>query len=61
VNFFLVWVKAFWYGDISLPENLAQMAASNFILDVAIQFKLGRASPSELLTNSNLVAKCLGH
>jgi hypothetical protein len=41
----------------ALPENLAWLAASKFTLDVAIQFKLGRAPPSELLTNSNLVAK----
>jgi hypothetical protein len=36
------------------------MAASKFLLDAAIQFKLGRAPPSELLTNSNSVAKRLG-
>ncbi|PLW04749.1 hypothetical protein PCASD_26488 [Puccinia coronata f. sp. avenae] len=41
----------------TLPENLAWMAASEFILDAAIQFKLGHAPPSESLTNSNLVAK----
>jgi hypothetical protein len=36
------------------------MAASEFILDAAIQFKLGRAPPSESLTDSNSVAKRLG-
>ncbi|PLW06461.1 hypothetical protein PCANC_11611 [Puccinia coronata f. sp. avenae] len=41
----------------TLPENLAWMAASEFILDAAIRFKLGRALPSELLTDSNSVAK----
>jgi hypothetical protein len=44
-----------WF--ISLPEKLAWMAASKFILDAAIQFKLGNVTPSESLTNSNLVAK----
>jgi hypothetical protein len=43
--------------DQSLPENLAWMAASEFLLDAAIRFKLGRVPPSELLTNSNSVAK----
>ncbi|PLW41447.1 hypothetical protein PCASD_07166 [Puccinia coronata f. sp. avenae] len=38
-------------------ENLAQMAASEFLLDAAIRFKLGRAPPSESLTDSNSVAK----
>jgi hypothetical protein len=33
------------------------MAASEFLLDAAIRFKLGRVPPSELLTNSNSVAK----
>ncbi|PLW50876.1 hypothetical protein PCASD_01193 [Puccinia coronata f. sp. avenae] len=42
---------------MTLPENLAWMAASEFLSDAAIQFKLGRVPPSELLTNSNLVAK----
>jgi hypothetical protein len=41
----------------TLPENLVRMAASEFLLDAAIRFKLGRAPPSESLTNSNLVAK----
>jgi hypothetical protein len=45
---------------VSLPENLAQMAASKFLLDAAIQFKLGHVPPSELLANSNLVTKRLG-
>jgi hypothetical protein len=52
-------ILIFWerLKDGTLPENLAWMAASKFILDAAIQFKLGHAPPSELLTNSNLVAK----
>jgi hypothetical protein len=37
------------------------MAASEFILDAAIQFKLRRAPPSELLTNSNSAAWAFGH
>ncbi|PLW43874.1 hypothetical protein PCASD_05820 [Puccinia coronata f. sp. avenae] len=41
----------------TLPENLARMAASKFILDAAIRFKLGRAPLSESLTDSNSVAK----
>ncbi|PLW36711.1 hypothetical protein PCASD_08690 [Puccinia coronata f. sp. avenae] len=41
----------------TLPENLARMAASEFILDPAIRFKLGCAPPSESLTDSNSVAK----
>ncbi|PLW21462.1 hypothetical protein PCANC_04979 [Puccinia coronata f. sp. avenae] len=41
----------------ALPENLAWMAASEFILDAAIRFKLGRAPTSEPLTDSNSVAK----
>jgi hypothetical protein len=31
-----------WHPPSTLPENLAWMAASKFILDVSIQFKLGR-------------------
>ncbi|PLW34417.1 hypothetical protein PCASD_14317 [Puccinia coronata f. sp. avenae] len=46
-----------YFGVPTLPENLARMAASEFILDAAIQFKLGRAPPSESLTDSNSVAK----
>jgi hypothetical protein len=42
---------------MTLPENLAWMAASKFLLDAAIRFKLGHAPPSESLTNSNSVAK----
>jgi hypothetical protein len=56
IQYYLV-VNIKWHSFLSLPENLARMAASKFILDAAIQFKLGRAPPSELLTNSNLVAK----
>ncbi|PLW32734.1 hypothetical protein PCASD_12405 [Puccinia coronata f. sp. avenae] len=41
----------------SLPENLARMAASEFLSDAAIRFKLRRAPPSESLTDSNSVAK----
>jgi hypothetical protein len=41
----------------ALPENLAWMAASKFLSDAAIRFKLGRAPPSESLTDSNLVSK----
>jgi hypothetical protein len=37
------------------------MAASEFTLDAAIQFKLGRAPPSELLTSSNSAARVFGH
>ncbi|PLW30699.1 hypothetical protein PCASD_20135 [Puccinia coronata f. sp. avenae] len=44
-------------GMTTLPESLAWMAASEFILDAAIQFKLGRAPLSESLTDSNSVAK----
>jgi hypothetical protein len=45
----------------SLPEKLAWMAASKFILDAGIRFKLGRAPPSELLTDSNSAARAFGH
>jgi hypothetical protein len=48
-------------ASITLPENLARMAASEFILDAGIRFKLGRAPPSELLTDSNSVARAFGH
>ncbi|PLW27797.1 hypothetical protein PCANC_26928 [Puccinia coronata f. sp. avenae] len=41
----------------ALPENLARMAASKFLSDAAIRFKLGHAPPSESLTDSNSVAK----
>ncbi|PLW33406.1 hypothetical protein PCANC_20747 [Puccinia coronata f. sp. avenae] len=51
-------INFFWAQ--SLPENLARMAASKFISDAAIQFKLGRAPLSESLTDSNSVAKRLG-
>ncbi|PLW39007.1 hypothetical protein PCASD_08430 [Puccinia coronata f. sp. avenae] len=44
-----------------LPEKLARMAASTFLSDAAIRFKLGRAPPSELLTHSNSAAQALGH
>jgi hypothetical protein len=43
------------------PENLAWMAAFKFILDAAIQFKLGQAPPSESMTKSNSVAWAFGH
>jgi hypothetical protein len=33
------------------------MAASKLLLDAVIQFKLGRAPPSELLTDSNSAAR----
>jgi hypothetical protein len=36
-------------------------AASEFLLNAAIQFKLGRAPPSESLTNSKSVAQVFGH
>ncbi|PLW26648.1 hypothetical protein PCASD_22946 [Puccinia coronata f. sp. avenae] len=42
---------------LTLPENLAWMAASEFLSDAAIRFKLGRAPPSESLTGSNSVTK----
>ncbi|PLW11985.1 hypothetical protein PCANC_23782 [Puccinia coronata f. sp. avenae] len=45
----------------ALPEKLDWMAASEFILDVAIRFKLGRTPPSELLTDSNSAAQAFGH
>ncbi|PLW36420.1 hypothetical protein PCANC_15207 [Puccinia coronata f. sp. avenae] len=37
------------------------MAASKFILDAGIRFKLGRAPPSESLTDSNSAARAFGH
>ncbi|PLW53708.1 hypothetical protein PCANC_04489 [Puccinia coronata f. sp. avenae] len=37
------------------------MAASKFLSDVAIQFKLRRAPPSESLTRSNSAARAFGH
>ncbi|PLW19490.1 hypothetical protein PCANC_08769 [Puccinia coronata f. sp. avenae] len=46
---------------ITLPEKLAWMAASKFLSDVAIQFKLRRAPPSESLTRSNSAARAFGH
>jgi hypothetical protein len=45
----------------ALQESLVRMAASKFILDAAIQFKLGRAPPSESLTDSNSAAQAFGH
>jgi hypothetical protein len=45
---------------VALPENRAGMAASKFIFNMAIQSKLRQVSPSELLADSNLVAKRLG-
>jgi hypothetical protein len=47
--------------QLTLPEKLARMAASKFLSDAAIQFKLGRVPPSELLTHSNSVAWAFGH
>ncbi|PLW04418.1 hypothetical protein PCANC_28937, partial [Puccinia coronata f. sp. avenae] len=49
--------------EVSPPnaEKLARMAASEFLLDAAIRFKLGRAPPSELLTHSNSAARAFGH
>ncbi|PLW29992.1 hypothetical protein PCANC_24175 [Puccinia coronata f. sp. avenae] len=45
----------------TLPEKLAWMAASKFLLDAAIRFKLGRAPLSESLTHSNSTARAFGH
>ncbi|PLW36372.1 hypothetical protein PCANC_16206 [Puccinia coronata f. sp. avenae] len=42
-------------------KKLARMAASEFLSDAAIRFKLGRAPPSELLTHSNSAARAFGH
>jgi hypothetical protein len=53
-------ILSYFLAVSTLPENLARMAASEFLLDAAIRFKLGRAPPSESLTNSNSVAKCPG-
>ncbi|PLW28912.1 hypothetical protein PCANC_27618 [Puccinia coronata f. sp. avenae] len=47
--------------SLALPENLARMAASEFISDAGIRFKLGRAPPSESLTDSNSAARAFGH
>jgi hypothetical protein len=47
--------------QLALPEKLAWMAASKFLLNAAIQFKLGRAPPSESLTDSNSAAGAFGH
>jgi hypothetical protein len=55
--FFVVYVNQSHMRQLALPENLARMAASKFLLDAAIRFKLGRAPPSELLTGSNSVTK----
>jgi hypothetical protein len=44
----------------ALPENLGWMAASKWILDVVIWFKLGAMSPSQSVTDSNLGAKNTG-
>jgi hypothetical protein len=46
---------------MTLPEKLAWMAASRFLLDAAIRFKLGRVPPSESLTHSNSAAWVFGH
>ncbi|PLW33019.1 hypothetical protein PCASD_14896 [Puccinia coronata f. sp. avenae] len=46
---------------LALPEKLAWMAASKFLLDAAIRFKLRRAPPSESLTHSNSAARAFGH
>jgi hypothetical protein len=53
---FLIFFSSFFALD-SLPENLAWMAESEFLLDAAIRFKLGHAPPNESLTDSNSVAK----
>ncbi|PLW10181.1 hypothetical protein PCANC_24406 [Puccinia coronata f. sp. avenae] len=45
----------------ALPEKLARMASSKFLSDAAIQLKLKRAPPSELLTHSNSAAQAFGH
>ncbi|PLW57972.1 hypothetical protein PCANC_00678 [Puccinia coronata f. sp. avenae] len=37
------------------------MAASKFLSDAAIRFKLRRAPPSESLTHSNSAARAFGH
>jgi hypothetical protein len=58
---FFVLKKLYFTQLLALPEKLDWMAASKFILDTAIQFKLGRMPPSELLTNSNSAARVFGH
>ncbi|PLW11445.1 hypothetical protein PCANC_25666 [Puccinia coronata f. sp. avenae] len=45
----------------ALPEKLAWMAASEFLSDAAIRFKLRCAPPSELVTHSNSAARAFGH
>jgi hypothetical protein len=45
----------------TLPEKLDWIAASKFILDAAIRFKLRRTPPSESLTDSNSAARAFGH
>ncbi|PLW28719.1 hypothetical protein PCASD_21524 [Puccinia coronata f. sp. avenae] len=45
----------------AIEQKLDQMAASEFISDAAIRFKLGRAPPSESLTDSNSAAQVFGH
>ncbi|PLW50393.1 hypothetical protein PCANC_07580 [Puccinia coronata f. sp. avenae] len=46
---------------LACSQSLDWMAASKFISDAAIQFKLGRAPPSESLTDSNSAARAFGH
>ncbi|PLW41490.1 hypothetical protein PCANC_13113 [Puccinia coronata f. sp. avenae] len=50
-------VAVYQWKSLTLPENLARMAASEFLSNAAIRIKLGRAPPSESLTNSNSMAK----
>ncbi|PLW43207.1 hypothetical protein PCANC_06985 [Puccinia coronata f. sp. avenae] len=50
-----------WVERLSLPGKLAWMAASEFLSNAAIQFELGRAPPSESLTDSNSAARAFGH
>jgi hypothetical protein len=51
----------FFKQPFTLPEKLAWMAASKFLSNAAIRFKLGHVPPSESLTDSNLAARAFGH
>jgi hypothetical protein len=47
---------------LAVPEKLDWMATSKFLLDAAIQFKLGCVPLiSELLTDLNSEARAFGH
>jgi hypothetical protein len=61
IEFFFFFGICYSFEIIPLPEKLAQMAASKFLLDAAIRFPLGRAPPSESLTDSNSAAQAFGH